>query len=557
MSRRFLPVVWAFAFMLLMMQAAAQAATYLVAPFHISGAQGYSYLGQALPSMLTSRLYAQGSFEPVPGQDAALKEKAPASREAAAALAKKYHADYVVWGGGTIMGDQASIDASALQPSGKVWKKSAVSPVNGLISGVQSVADGVNSEVFGRSDAGRSSYAPSGRPASAGAMNGAFVMNETKNRGAGEAYLNPSLRYQGTEDSLSQIRTQMLEFECLGADVFDLTGDGRSEAILLEKNFVRVYSLRNGNRLDQLAEYRVPASMRPVLVRGYRQGGHRYIVLTGFNEDERSASSQILEYAGGRISVAVKNVGRYLNVVSVPPTYGPMIIGQDSDRSKCVSGPVYECLLQNGRLSKGGRLSNLPKEATVFNFVWLPGDRGKKGGDHLALIADNETLLTFDSRGKRLAGTQDSYSGSSVYVIGDRGLVGLGVDTSTDSEVLHYVPMHMPVVDLDRDGRWELLVNKPVTTAGKIFSNYRTYPQGEIHALLWDGMGMELLWKTRRIKGTVCDVHVGDLNSDGMPELIVAVNSYGGMTSGLKTRCALYMYPLDQRRVGAKPNWSE
>ena len=96
MSRRFLPAIWAFTLLSLMMQVPAMAATYVVAPFSVSGAQGYSYLGQAVPSMLTSRLYLQGQFEPSSRQDAALKEKAPASRDAASAMARKFGADYVM-----------------------------------------------------------------------------------------------------------------------------------------------------------------------------------------------------------------------------------------------------------------------------------------------------------------------------------------------------------------------------------------------------------------------------------------------------------------------------
>ena len=123
MSRRFLPVLWAFTLLFLLMQAPAMAASYVVAPFKVSGPQGYSYLGQAVPSMLTSRLFQQGTFEPAARQDAALKEKAPSSKDAAASMAKKYAADYIVWGSITVMGDQASLDVSALSPNGKVWKK--------------------------------------------------------------------------------------------------------------------------------------------------------------------------------------------------------------------------------------------------------------------------------------------------------------------------------------------------------------------------------------------------------------------------------------------------
>ncbi len=82
MSRRFLPAVWAFTLLFLMMQVPAMAASYVVAPFKVSGAQGYSYLSQAVSSMLTSRLFLQGQFEPVARQDSALKESAPTSTDA-------------------------------------------------------------------------------------------------------------------------------------------------------------------------------------------------------------------------------------------------------------------------------------------------------------------------------------------------------------------------------------------------------------------------------------------------------------------------------------------
>ena len=110
---------------------------------------------------------------------------------------------------------------------------------------------------------------------------------------------------------------------------------------------------------------------------------------------------------------------------------------------------------------------------------------------------------------------------------------------------------------LDRDGKFELIVNKPVTVTGKLFTNFRTYPQGEIHAMAWNGLGMELLWKTRRIKGTVCDVAVTDIDSNGKMDLVVAVNSYAGLGAGIKTRCGVIVYPLDTTMVSGKPNYSE
>ena len=535
-----------------MMQAPVMAATYVVAPFKVSGPQGYSYLGQAIPSMLTSRLYLQGQYEPSERQDAALKEKAPASRDAAAAMAKKFGADYVVWGSVTIMGDQASLDVSALSPNGKVWKDAVTSPVSALIGGLQGVADSVNAEVFGRKDVRRPAASGPASPSSA------FIMNETTmDRVQGDTYLNPSLRYQGTESAAAQIRSQMLNYECLSMEVADIDGDKKNEVLMLTPDHLFAYRWKADAKLEMIAEYDVPASMEPVMVRSIRQGKDYYITLAGYDDNDYTPYSQVLQLTGGKFKVVVKSARRFLNVASVPPLYVPTIIGQDGSRSKGVTGPVYEMYMQNGQLRRGGNLSNLPKEATVFNFSWIPADKGKRG-DHLALIAENETLLTFDARGKRLAGTQDVYGGSSVFLVGDRSLSELSQSSGDDSDnVLHYVPMRMPVTDLDGDGRHELLANKPITMAGKLFNNYRTYPQGEIHAMLWDGMGMELLWKTRRIKGTVCDLTVADVDNDGRIDLVVGVNAYGGLGSGLKTRCAVYVYPLDTNQVNARPNYQE
>lgn len=552
MSRRFLPALWAFTLLFLMMQVPAMAATYVVAPFSVSGAQGYSYLGQAVPSMLTSRLYLQGKFEPVERQDAALSEKAPSSKDAASAMARKFGADYVVWGSITVMGEQASIDVSALSPNGKVWKESSTSQVNALIGGLQAVADSINVDVFGRTDVSR----PVAAGGASGAPNSAFVMNESRGSVENGTYLNPSLRYQGTDDNRSQVRSQMLNFECLSMEVADINGDGRNELLMLNSNTLNAYVWKDGNRLVEIGEYRFPSSMRPVLVRHFRQDKVDYIILTGYDENDVTPYSQVLRFSKNKFDVVSKSVRRYLNVVTLPPLYAPTLITQDGDRSKIVSGSIYEARIKGDEIVRGGKLSNLPRQATLFNFAWIPADRGKTG-DHLALIAENETLVTYDNRGNRLAATEDAFSGSSVFIVGDRGMGGMASSGDTSNAVLYYVPMRMPVVDLDRDGRYELIVNKPITTAGKLFSNYRTYPQGEIHAMLWNGMGMELLWKTRRIKGTVCDVAISDLNNNGKVDLVVCVNAYSGLTSGLKTRCAVYLYPLDTTMVNAKPNYQE
>ena len=78
-----------------------------------------------------------------------------------------------------------------------------------------------------------------------------------------------------------------------------------------------------------------------------------------------------------------------------------------------------------------------------------------------------------------------------------------------------------------------------------------------IHAMLWDGMGLNLLWKTRRIKGTVTDVSLADVDNNGKLDLVVSVNAFAGVMNGTQTRCAVFLYPLDSNQVVAAPNYSE
>jgi N-acetylglutamate synthase/N-acetylornithine aminotransferase len=75
--------------------------------------------------------------------------------------------------------------------------------------------------------------------------------------------------------------------------------------------------------------------------------------------------------------------------------------------------------------------------------------------------------------------------------------------------------------------------------------------------MLWDGMGLNLLWKTRRIKGTIADITIADIDNNGVLDLAVSVNSYSGIASGVQTRTAVYVYPLNTSQVNAKPNFSE
>ena len=62
---------------------AADVRSYAVLPFKVNGSSGFTYLEKAIPSMLNSRLYWQGHFQPV--ADAALAKAGAVSDAGSAA----------------------------------------------------------------------------------------------------------------------------------------------------------------------------------------------------------------------------------------------------------------------------------------------------------------------------------------------------------------------------------------------------------------------------------------------------------------------------------------
>ena len=529
------------------------AKTFTIAPFQVNGSSSLKYLEKSIPDMFSSRLYWQGNFEPT-SKVGTTKVIASTDQASAAQALSVAGADYVIWGTVTIVGENCSIDARVLDKAGKTWPVSRDSTVARLIPDLRQVADSINAEVF-QKPAATARKAQQRQPERINQMNPELVRNETTQ---GEVYINPQFRYSGRNDNESRLHSQTLPFPAYGMEICETTGDGTLQIFILEERRLHAYRMEEDAQLTPLGSMEFPVSRTTLSIRSIDLGrnGRSTLIVNTKNDDE-DLTVWLLNFDGKNFKEVGKVNNVYLSVVDVPPMYRPQLVAQRSSPPHLFQPGIFEASINNGKVEFGRRL-DLPKDFQVFNFSYIPPGNDLSNGAKLVMLDEDERLRLYSEKGARMFSTEEKYSGSMQGIYIDRALPGLGRDTASPGNT-YYIPMRLLVTDLDSDGNYEVIVNKPVSTASLIFNNYRTFPQSEIQSLQWDGLGLSLLWKTRRIKGSMVDYAIADPNGDGILDLVVCVNTHPGALGASARKTMVMLYPLDLSKADPKmtPNFIE
>ena len=513
--------------------AAKEQKTFAVLPLKIQGPSDYQYLSQGAQSMLTTRLTWTDHFEPV-SQDKITGLGFPESRKAASRIAEKIEADYLIYGTLTIMGKQCSLDLNTISPEGESTPASSQTTLDDLIPELKNMAAEINSAVFKRPKEEKTA-AQSGQVINR--MNPGLVFNE--DRAGQEFYLNPQFKYSNSPNSPGRWRSQSFKYIALNMVVTDADGDGQKEVFLLEDHKMHAYRFQEG-RLLPVATYEAPYTYKCLTLNfmDLNRDGYMELIVSAM-QGEDTIKSFILNLKDDKFEVVDRDIPYFLNVVRTPPEYMKTLIGQKHGPYKIFrKDSVYEMVKSQGEFRQGRHIS-VPEWGNVFNFTYLPQKEGYKiivaHSDHLRVYSDTENIQFT---------TDEVYAASSMRLKKNTAMPGLGENKDAMDE-FYFLPARLIPTNLDDDDRFELLVSRPLSVASQFFENYRTFPQGEIHCLFWDGVGLNIFWKTRRIKGTISDYGIYDLDGDGQDELVVCVNTYPGAT-GLKHRKTMLLaYDLD------------
>mgnify|MGYP001278028263 CR=1 FL=1 len=516
--------------------------TYAVFPFKVNGPDKYLYLGPAVQSMLASRLTSPGKFEPVSKEaQNSLGVTPPTSGTQAQSLLLRAGAEYLFWGSVSVLGDQATLELQRQDVRGQSKSVSKTMPLDGLVPGLDEVAKQQLAELFG---APAQMAQKAEAKAAAAPSNPSFLLAEGVNPQDPMTQVNPQFRYEGGAETPGQWRTQNLGFASRGLTVADGDGDGRQEVFILGQRSLGAYSCKDG-RLTPLDEVKFPQKHELLFLGSVDVDGDgsQDLVVGGYRDEQ--PYSQVFSFKGRKFSKIVDGVRVFLGVVATPPTYMPTLVGQKKGQNYLFdSRDVYEYSVSNGKVQEGKRI-NLPEFANVYNFCFLPDAAGYK----IVLVDDENHIKVYNQNMDIQSSTEETYNGSAIDLSFSSGLPGMTGGSADFIKPNYYIPIPMKITSFSSKGKYELLVNKDISMAAQIFGRFRTFTQGELHGLFWDGVGLNLAWKTRRIKGTVVAFQIADPNNDGKQDLCVLVNTYPG-SMGLDHRKTLLMgYELNSDNV--------
>jgi len=148
----------------------------------------------------------------------------------------------------------------------------------------------------------------------------------------------------------------------------------------------------------------------------------------------------------------------------------------------------------------------------------------------------------------------DTHYGGSTRFIGGKEASGLEAALEANPDLQRiYIPTRIVIKDVNNDGLPDVLVNKNLESASRVFENMKSYEAGEIHALTWNGIGLTELWRTRKIDGYIVDFLLKQGDGQEAEMLVGIILRRGGLNIVEEPTCTVLNYQLDFSKVSAEP----
>lgn len=305
-------------------------------------------------------------------------------------------------------------------------------------------------------------------------------------------------------------RSRSMDRQITGVTAGDVNGDGNSEIICIDRMTVTVLQPVQG-QLRKFTEINAGSGNVGVDTADLNQNGRAEIFVTHFDDVDGRVYSYVLEWDGQTLKRVAEGLRWYFRSVDLGDR-GRVLVGQRQALDSRFAASVYEMGYQAGAYEGVSKL-NLPRKQNIFGFA-----RGA------VTAAGESNLVGFNADGylQVSAGNgREEWSSVASYGSTANALITRSKETPSDKD-FYYLPSRIHLVDLDGDGRKEIVTARNEDAAGA-FSRLRLFKNGRLELLRWDQLGLKPAWQSDVLSKFVGDFTLVDLDGDRQPELVAAI----------------------------------
>jgi hypothetical protein len=231
--------------------------------------------------------------------------------------------------------------------------------------------------------------------------------------------------------------------------------------------------------------------------------------------------ARVLEWTNDGFHVIYETVGRYLRVIRVGTE--DWLLEQEGGEDEPFLPEVRRLVWDGTRFQDGARL-RVPRGMSIYGLA-LVRLTGSPEPDVVA-FTDDYRLGAWTAKGQRLWTSVDPLGGSAV-TFEFRPTGGARRQAGQDTQVGRVPGRVVPL--LTGGGAPEILVYEnllPALQQGRgILPRLAAtlYNRGRIHRLRWRDGAFVRVWQSTVTEGYIADFGYGDLDGDGLPEVVVGV----------------------------------
>jgi TolB-like protein len=526
-----------------------------IVPFKINAEKDLSFLRDGIVDMLTSRLYVEDKVVVLCREEIAsvLKTVSPPINESKAReIGSRLGVNYVLFGSLTVFGESVSIDAKMVDVSGTQPVLTFFNQSQGMdevIPKINLFATDINEKVFGRDMPSQkvvvTSRTPQTQTPEAQTPEAQIDVRAHPEKLIADGFQSvdtqetqqpaPGLAFLATQEARSKSAqfwaSRSIRQRINGISIGDIDKDGKQETVIITAHSVEAYRFDKNRflKIKILAERHLD-NLIGVDVADINANGYPEIFVTSLNPYRNMVTSFVLEFDGQTYTEIVTDSRWYFRVVD-HPLRGQILLGQRHKGDTPFSGQIHEMVWENSGYAPADKIMH-DRRTNVMGFTL--GD-AMHDDVEVAVAFDNfDYLRIFNSAGKE-RWKDGKHSGGRVEYF----IISESIDANVEKG---YYPMRILIRDITGDGK-----NEVITVKNHRFSElltYRKFTHGEMEIRSWNGIGLAVLWRTRKLKGYFSDFAIGDFDNDGNDELVASLVIKSGLAVGTKPKSKVIAYEL-------------